>query len=150
MARDDVSRLDGSAVVRKSAAHKYSQIPVPPGSPKYGGPRLAVAYSSRPKAPHKREIGRGQVQPIRIAAPAEGTRYLANFPIMVLAFRNNHQAAVTIPADCVFEVMGSDLDDRFVIVRVRGEEFLVFVSYLHDRGTRLGEGAPLLTECATA
>ena len=53
---------------------------------------------------------------------------------MVLAFRDNHDAAVTIPPGAVFDVLGTANDDRFVVVRVKGQEFLVFESDLKDRG----------------
>ena len=45
---------------------------------------------------------------------------------MVLAYRNNHEAAVTIPAGKSIEIVGPAKDDRFVIVKADGEEFLVF------------------------
>jgi hypothetical protein len=147
MTNSDVLRLDGSAVVRKSAAHKYDQNPAAPD-----GQYHRISTTRRLLAvPHPRgQTARAKVQEIRVAAPAEGTRYRAKLPIMVLAFRDNHHAAVTIPANHVFEVIGTDHDDRFVIVRVRGEEFLVFASDLHDRGTRDDESVPLLAEYATA
>jgi hypothetical protein len=53
---------------------------------------------------------------------------------MVLAFRDNHQAAVTISDGEVFEVIGPAPDDRFIVVEVKGEEFLVFESDLRERG----------------
>jgi hypothetical protein len=53
---------------------------------------------------------------------------------MVLTLRDNHHAAVTIPAGEVFEVVGPAEDDRFVVVDVRGEQFLVFECDLKDRG----------------
>jgi hypothetical protein len=67
--------------------------------------------------------------------PVESTRYRASLPIMVLAFRDNHHAAVTIPAGEVFEVIGPEPnDDRFIIVKVNGQELLVFESDLKQRG----------------
>jgi len=53
---------------------------------------------------------------------------------MVLAFRDNHDAATPIPAGAIFEVIGPAADDRFVVVSVRGEELLVFESDLQNRG----------------
>jgi hypothetical protein len=66
--------------------------------------------------------------------PQNPTRYLASLPIMVLAFRDNHHAAVTISAGEVFEVIGPAPDDRFTVVKVAGEELLVFESDLKQRG----------------
>ena len=60
-------------------------------------------------------------------------RYRAHLPIMVLAFRDNHQAAVTIRAREIFAVVGPAEDSRFVVVDVRGEQFLVFGCDLRDR-----------------
>lgn len=51
-------------------------------------------------------------------------------PLMVLAFKDNLDAAVTVPPGKVIEVMGPAEDDRFAIIRVDGEEFLVFESDL--------------------
>jgi hypothetical protein len=76
---------------------------------------------------------RKRIAAVRLA-PEHGIRYRAALPIMVLAFRDNHEAAVTIQAGTIFDVVGVDRDDRFMIVRVGGEEFLVFESDLKDRG----------------
>jgi hypothetical protein len=51
---------------------------------------------------------------------------------MVLAFRDNQDAAVPIAAGDVFEVLGPAPDDRFTVVDVRGQEFLVFDSDLQE------------------
>jgi hypothetical protein len=60
-------------------------------------------------------------------------RYEANLPIMVLAFQDNLDAAIPIAAGDVFEVVRRDEDDRFVVVDIRGQEFLIFESDLeHD------------------
>jgi hypothetical protein len=53
---------------------------------------------------------------------------------MVLAFRDNHQDAVTVAPGDILEVIGPAQDDRFVIVSVKGEEFLVLESDLRTRG----------------
>lgn len=60
--------------------------------------------------------------------------YRASVPIMVLAFRDNHDAAITIPVGEVLEVIGSAEDDRFTVANVRGEQVLVFESDLKNRG----------------
>jgi hypothetical protein len=60
--------------------------------------------------------------------------YRASQPIMVFAFRDNHQAAITVPAGNILEVIGPAQDDRFVIVSIKGEEFLVLQSDLMTRG----------------
>jgi hypothetical protein len=54
---------------------------------------------------------------------------------MVLAFRDNHQAATTIPAGRTIEVLGLAEDDRFSVIRSEGEEFLVFETDLLERGS---------------
>jgi hypothetical protein len=53
---------------------------------------------------------------------------------MVLAFRDNHHAAVTIPAGEVFDVIGPSTDDRFIVISIKGEELLVFESDVKERG----------------
>ena len=61
------------------------------------------------------------------ARPRDRKCYRANCPIMVLAFQDNHHAAVTLPPGEMFEVFGpAHDDDRFVVVRIRDQEFLVF------------------------
>jgi len=57
-----------------------------------------------------------------------------NAPLMVLAFRDNHQAATTIPAGQTIEVLGLAQDDRFSVIRSDGEEFLAFETDLTERG----------------
>ena len=87
-------------------------------------PRLSVApyfVSNRPASPP------GEV-------PERRVRYCIDLPLMVLAFRDNHQAAVTIQAGEIFEVVGPAQDDRFVVVHVRGEQFLAFDCDLKDHG----------------
>lgn len=64
-------------------------------------------------------------------------RCCLNAPLMVLAYGDNHQAATTIPAGRTIEVVGKAEDDRFYIVRLDEEEFLVFESDLPERGTSL-------------
>jgi hypothetical protein len=67
--------------------------------------------------------------------PAQGGAfYRADLPMMVLAFRDNHDAAVTIQAGEILQVVGPAQDDRFVVVKVKGEQFLVFERDLKDRG----------------
>lgn len=67
-------------------------------------------------------------------------RHRANLPIMVLAFRDNHYAAVDIKAGELFGVVGPAPDDRFVVVDVKGEQFLVFASDLKDRSEIVQDG----------
>ncbi len=59
-------------------------------------------------------------------------RYRASRPIAVLAFRDNHDLAIPIPVGKIFEAVGPASDDRFTIVAVHGEEFLVFNSDLTE------------------
>jgi hypothetical protein len=56
---------------------------------------------------------------------------------MVLALKDNHRVAVTIPALKIVEVIGPAEDDRFVVISVDGERFHVFVSDLADRASQL-------------
>jgi len=55
----------------------------------------------------------------------------------VLAFRDNHQDAITVPPGDTLELLGTAEDDRFLIVRFKGEQFLVFASDLRTRGELL-------------
>lgn len=69
-----------------------------------------------------------------------------NAPLMVLAYRDNHQAATTIPAGRTVDVLGPAEDDRFSVVNSEGEEFLVFEGDLLERGTLLGRKASVKEE----
>jgi len=61
--------------------------------------------------------------------------YRMQRPTMVLAFKDNHQAAVTIQQGQIIDLIGPvDGDDRFMLVSVNGEHFHVFASDLADRG----------------
>jgi hypothetical protein len=60
--------------------------------------------------------------------------YRLNRSIMVLALKDNHQAAVPIPAGRMVHVTPSPDDDRFVIVKVDGQKFLAFASDLIGKG----------------
>jgi hypothetical protein len=58
-------------------------------------------------------------------------QYRINHPIMVLAFKDNHQLAVTVPAGRVIEVIGpEENDDRFLVLSVNDEPFHAFASDL--------------------
>jgi hypothetical protein len=52
--------------------------------------------------------------------------YCTEEPLVVLAYKNNHDAAITVPVGKNIEILGPDGDDRFLVVTVDGEEFLVF------------------------
>jgi hypothetical protein len=58
---------------------------------------------------------------------------------MVLAFRDNHHAAIPIAAGNEFEVIGPDEDDRFVVIMASNEEFLVFETDLRERATPIAK-----------
>jgi hypothetical protein len=60
-------------------------------------------------------------------------RYRATRPILVLAFNDHHQLAVTVPAGTLVDVVGSAEDGRFVVVNVNDEQFHAFASDLRDR-----------------
>jgi hypothetical protein len=49
---------------------------------------------------------------------------------MVLAYHDNHEAAVNIPAGETIRVLGPDRDDRFSVIRYHQQDFLVFESDL--------------------
>ncbi|HEY7338358.1 MAG TPA: hypothetical protein VH639_25960 [Bryobacteraceae bacterium] len=72
-----------------------------------------------------------------ISHVGERALYRARLPTMVLTFRDNHDFAVPIAAGEVFEVLGLAEDDRFVIVDVKGQEFLIFASDLKLRCKRV-------------
>jgi hypothetical protein len=56
-----------------------------------------------------------------------------NHPIMVLAFEDNHQLAVSIPVGQIVEVIGAaENDDRFLVLSVNDEPFHAFASDLAD------------------
>jgi hypothetical protein len=62
---------------------------------------------------------------------------LLHAPLMVLAYRDNHQAATTIPAGRTIDIVGQAEDDRFSVVSSDGEEFLVFERDLQELATLL-------------
>jgi hypothetical protein len=74
------------------------------------------------------------------AQPNEKMLYRASHSIMVLAFRDNHHAAVAVLPGDILEVIGPAQDDRFLIVSIKGEEFLVFESDIRTKGELLSSG----------
>ena len=60
--------------------------------------------------------------------------YRASHAITVLAFGDNHQFDVTLPPGSILEVLRPAQDDRFIIVSIKGEEFLVLQSDLMTGG----------------
>jgi hypothetical protein len=74
----------------------------------------------------RREIG--------FAGPGARMTYRIYLPTLALAFRDNHQAAVTIPAGKIVHVIGPAEDNRFVVVSMNGEQFHIFAADLADRG----------------
>jgi len=74
------------------------------------------------------------------AQPSKKRLYRASYSIMVLAFRDNHHAAVTVLPGDILEVIGPAQDDRFVIVSIKGEEFLVFEPDIREGGEFLSAG----------
>ena len=78
-------------------------------------------------------------------------QYLLNHPMAVLAFSDNHQAAVTIPAATCIEVVGPvENDDRFLLIRADHGQFHIFASDLADRAISMAdcEQAPSLQRIA--
>jgi len=66
-------------------------------------------------------------------------RFRLALPIMVLAFRDNRHAAVTIPAGEIIEVAGPAQDNRFVVIDIKGKQFLAFDCDLKDRGELISD-----------
>ena len=65
-------------------------------------------------------------------------RYRLKQSIMVLAFTDNHQLAVTVPAGEIIRVIGGvDNDNRFLVVDVGDERFHIFASDLGDRAEQV-------------
>ena len=61
-------------------------------------------------------------------------QYLLTLPLIVLAFKDNHQAAVTVPAATCIEVVGPvENDDRFLLISVEHGQFHIFASDLANR-----------------
>jgi len=82
----------------------------------------------------------GRASAVCSSAPppnSERTLYRATLPTMVLTLRDNHDFAVPIAAGEVFEVLGPAQDDRFAIVNVKGQEFLIFAVDLKGRCKRV-------------
>ena len=66
--------------------------------------------------------------------------YRTSHAITVLAFGDNHQLAVMLPPGGVLQVLRPAQDDRFVIVSIKGEEFLVFEPDIREGGEFLSAG----------
>lgn len=66
-------------------------------------------------------------------------RFRLSLPIMVLAFRDNHHAAVTIQAGEIIEVAGLAEDNRLVMIDVKGKQFLAFDCDLKARGELISD-----------
>jgi hypothetical protein len=60
--------------------------------------------------------------------------YRLDLPTPALAFRGKHQAATTILAGQIVEVIGPVDDARFYVVTINGAQFHMFVVDLADRG----------------
>jgi len=68
---------------------------------------------------------------------------------MVLGSRDNHQAAISLPAGTIIEIVGSARDERFVRIRVGLEEFEAFQTDVEDRCRLKGNEDPRQTQAAT-
>ncbi len=55
-------------------------------------------------------------------------QYRADRQILVLSFLDNQDTALPILQGQVFETIGPSDDDRFIVVKVKGQQFLVFES----------------------
>jgi len=60
-------------------------------------------------------------------------RYQTHRPTIALALRDDHLAAVTIPAGKLMNIVGEGEDARFLVVEVDGEQLQIFESDLIDR-----------------
>jgi hypothetical protein len=61
-------------------------------------------------------------------------QYLLTLPMMVLAFKDNHQSAVSIPAGKFIEVVCPvENDDRFLLIWADDGQFHIFASDLARR-----------------
>lgn len=60
-------------------------------------------------------------------------RFQTHLPTIALACKSGHQAAVTIPAGKVMNIVGKGEDERFLVVEVDGEQFQIFESDLAGR-----------------
>ena len=66
-------------------------------------------------------------------------KHLLVLPRMVLAFKDNHQAAVTIPVGTLIEVIGPAVDDdRFLVICTDEGQFHIFASDLSGRTRPVG------------
>ncbi len=75
----------------------------------------------------------------------EAVKCHLNAPLMLLAFKNNHDAAVPAAAGKVIELLGPDQADyRFVVVSVDGEEFHAFADDVRERCTPIPARPALL------
>ena len=62
-----------------------------------------------------------------VAGSAEGCLwYRTVLPMMVLAIRDDHRPAVTIPSGELIAVIGPDEDERCLVIHIRGEQFVAF------------------------
>jgi len=77
-------------------------------------------------------------------------RYQTHLPTIALASRDSHQAAVTIPAGTMMNVVGQAEDSRFLVVEADGELFQVFETDLMDHGTPQAEPRPRRTAKSSA
>jgi hypothetical protein len=77
-----------------------------------------------------------------LALPEASVQYRLNQPMMVLAFKDNHQLAVTVPVGKIVDVSGPvEGDDRFLVKRER-RAVPCLRSDLADRAERVLADAP--------
>ncbi len=78
-------------------------------------------------------------------------KYVLTCPMMVLAFQDNHQAAVTIPAGKCIEVVGPvEDDDRFLLISAEDGQFHIFASDLAGRAKPVVARKPAKGERASS
>jgi hypothetical protein len=68
-----------------------------------------------------------------------GQRYSPRAPLPLLAFRDNHEAALPVQPGKVVMVQRLPEDERFVLVLVDGQEFHAFASDLLECCDALGD-----------
>lgn len=89
-------------------------------------------------------------EPQTFSRALSGTVYRSHTPLVALAFRDNHHSAMTIPAHQILHVVGPAEDDRFVTVKVGGEDMMVFESDLLERGRLYPPKKARATQSVTA
>jgi hypothetical protein len=98
---------------------------------------MKASTSASAKAGRKNSSGYKHSQSAQLS---KKILYRASHPLMVVAFRDNHHAAVAARPGDILEVIGVAQDNSFVIVSIKGEEFLALESDIRTTGELLSPG----------